>query len=111
MAAFTSSQVESIEREIRQIPSTVFSVERVTVEQDDDPQGEATRVTVELVYAPTSDDERLDSYIAFSRAAHRIVFDILGDDRILRVSYRVRNSGDEQSVKSDDTAPESADKI
>lgn len=110
MSAVTETQADAIRSHIANIESDVFKVDRVTVEQDDDAQGEATRVTVELIAKRVSEDERVDAFVAFGRSARRIAFDVLGDDRILRVAYRVSTEGDSDEAGVSDSAPAPSDK-
>ncbi|MDV8001972.1 hypothetical protein [Rhodococcus sp. IEGM 1408] len=110
MAAVTETQVDSIKAGISQLESAVFTVIEVTVEQDDDPQGEATRVTIELEAKEVPDEQRLDAFVSFGRAARRVAFDVLGEDRILRVAYRVLTEGQSPNSDIEDGAPDQTDK-
>lgn len=82
----------------------------MTVEQDDDPHGPATRVTVGLHSRPVSDDERVDAMVRFSRAARRIAYDVLGDEGQVRVAYAVSAEGAADDGDADETVPDRADK-
>lgn len=110
MAAVTKTQVDSIRELISQLESAVFTVVEVAVEQDDDPQGEATRVTIELAAQEVPDDKRLDAFVSFGRAARRVAFDVLGEDRIVRVAYRVNTEGNSSNAETEDAAPDQTDK-
>lgn len=110
MASVTDAQIEEIRAQISELDSAVFSVTSVTVEQDDDPHGPATRVTVGLHSRPVSDDERVDAMVRFSRAARRIAYDVLGDEGQVRVAYAVSAEGAADDGDADETVPDRADK-
>ena len=110
MSAVTETQADAIRTRIADIESDVFTVEEVTLEQDDDPQGDATRVTLELTAKQVTEDERQDAFVILGRTARRIAFDVLGDDRILRVAYRLTAERDAGDSGVDDSAPAQADK-